>query len=135
MALLNVALPVVQVLLEIFRDRQGEIAKDAGVSKDVVGRIGQMMEGYLTQDERVNQQVYAEIEKARQHDAATQDRSDPIVNLLRGIVRPVITLTAFLWYVLARAQGVELNAEDYAIIGGILAFWFGFRPFEKTPKR
>lgn len=133
--MLNVALPVVQVLLEVFKSRQNEVARDAGVTKDAVSRIGQVVESYLTQDERALGTVYAEIEKARQHDAATQDRSDPIVNLLRGLVRPLITLTAFAWYVVARAQGVELNGEDYAIIGGILAFWFGFRPFEKLPKR
>lgn len=133
--MINAVLPVVKVLLEVFRNRQGDVARDAGVSKDAVSRIGQVVESYLTQDERALASVYAEIEKARQHDVATQDRSDPVVNLLRGLVRPLITLTAFAWYVVARAQGVELNGEDYAIIGGILAFWFGFRPFEKLPKR
>jgi len=35
------------------------------------------------------------------------------------------------WYIYARLNDIPLQAEDYAIIGGIMAFWFGFRPFEK----
>jgi hypothetical protein len=75
----------------------------------------------------------AKIDKARDSDAALNSLDLPrFVNVLRGIVRPVITLTAFFWYVYARATNVPMGAEDYAIVGGIMAFWFGFRPFEKA---
>jgi len=45
-----------------------------------------------------------------------------------------VTFAAMSWYLYARTQGIELTQEDYAIIGGVLAFWFGFRPFEKRRK-
>lgn len=130
MSLMNIAVPIVAALVEILRSRKEEVAKQTGVSKEAVGQVGDLLEQYLTRDERAMQVVMAEIEKARQHDAATLS-AVPIVELLRGLVRPVITLTAFAWYVLARVQGVTLTPEDYALIGGIVAFWFGFRTFEK----
>ncbi len=68
---------------------------------------------------------------ARKHDIATFDKNDLFSNRLRSIVRPICTLIAISWYVYARANEIPLGKEDYAIIGGILAFWFGFRPFEK----
>jgi hypothetical protein len=126
--------PIMTLIAQLLSQRSSEVAKQTGLSEDAVGKVGQAMAEYLSKDERTAQQVMAEIEKARGHDVATSSEdSPPIVQLMRGLVRPVITLTAFFWYVVARLQGIVLGAEDYAIIGGIMAFWFGFRPFEKAP--
>lgn len=72
-----------------------------------------------------------QLKSARMHDAQIFDATDKFSNTLRSSVRPIITIAAMGWYIWARANGVPLEGEDYAIIGGVLAFWFGFRPFEK----
>lgn len=69
------------------------------------------------------------LKSAREHDKASY--GDVLVDRLRGLVRPVCTMIAISWYVYARVNDIALGHEDYAIIGGILAFWFGFRPFDK----
>lgn len=115
--------------------KKTETAQKAGVAPSQVEQIGQALQSYLTQDERLQQQILAEVEKARQHDIATRVTHEPIVNIARGLVRPVITFTAMAWYVYARMNNIPLQPEDYSIIGGILAFWFGLRPFEKSVQR
>ncbi|MBI1308712.1 MAG: hypothetical protein GC129_02490 [Proteobacteria bacterium] len=124
--------PLLAGLIEVFRSRKADVAKDSGVSETVVGKVGDAVEAYLMKDEKAMQVLMGEIDKAREHDTAMNSvPMPPVVNLCRGMVRPVITFTAFLWYVYARVAGIDLGAEDYAIVAGILAFWFGFRPFEK----
>lgn len=125
--------PIVGVLLEFLRLKKGAGTKTVlpgGVPETTVGKVGAAVENYLTRDERVLQADYDETERARRHDVDMGIRV-PAIDVLRGLVRPVITLTAFFWYVYARVSGIEMMAEDYAIIGGVVAFWFGFRPFEK----
>jgi hypothetical protein len=136
--MLQAALPILGVLADALLTRKADIAKQTGLPEDAVGKVGAAVSDFLTRDERAAAAVMAEIEKARQHDAATGAEAPPVVVLLRGLVRPIITLAACFWYIFARLNNVPLLAEDYAIIGGIMAFWFGFRPFEKglrsTPK-
>jgi hypothetical protein len=129
--MLQLALPILSVLAEALLSHKTELAKQTGLSTETVDKVSNAVNDFLTRDERAASAVMAEIEKARNHDAATAENAPPIVVLLRGLVRPVITLAACFWYIYARLIGVELLAEDYAIIGGIMAFWFGFRPFEK----
>lgn len=71
------------------------------------------------------------VQQAREHDIQTFDPNDRFSNRLRSSVRPVITYTAMAWYIYARVTGYGLTHEDFAIIGSVLAFWFGVRPFEK----
>lgn len=73
--------------------------------------------------------VYKAMDKAREHDKASYGThwSGRVVDFFRGMVRPVITFTAFAWYIYARVTGIALSQEDYAIVGGVLAFWFGSR--------
>ncbi len=130
--MLQVALPILGVLADALLTRKAEIAKQTGLPEEAVGKVSAAVSEFLTRDERAAAAVMAEIEKARSHDVATADNAPPVVTLLRGLVRPVITLAACFWYIYARMAGVPLVAEDYAIIGGIMAFWFGFRPFEKV---
>jgi hypothetical protein len=124
--------PVLGVLAEFLRSKGPDVAKQTGVAESTVGQVGEALTRFLTQDERLAAQLAAEMEQARNHDVQGLTLAPPLVQLLRGLVRPVITLTAFGWYVYARSVGIVLAAEDYAIVGGIMAFWFGFRPFEKT---
>lgn len=132
MSVFALAVPVIEALVGYLNERKGDVARTTGLSEETVGKVSDAVTGYLTQDERATQAIMAEIDKAREHDAAMSGGSLlPVVALLRGLVRPVITLTAFFWYVYARAAGVPMGPEDYAIVGGVLAFWFGFRPFEK----
>lgn len=133
MTILNVALPVVAAIADYVSARKSDVARQTGLSEDTVSKVSAAVTDYLTKDERAVAAIMAEIDKARLHDSASVGpAAPPLVQLLRGLVRPVITLTAFFWYVWARMTGIELGAEDYAIVGGIMAFWFGFRPFEKT---
>lgn len=131
MSLVSVALPIIGSLLDIVRSRRDDVAKQTGVSVDAVGKVGDALQDYLSRDEKALKVVMDEIERARVHDIAMGQKAPPVVELLRGLVRPVVTLTAFGWYVLARMMDIPLTAEDYTLIGGIVAFWFGFRSFEK----
>lgn len=132
MNLLALIVPVFAALFGYLKGNTGTIARQTGLSEDVVGKVSSAVQDYFTRDQKAIETVMAEVDKARVHDTAMSAHEPPLVALLRGIVRPLITLTAFVWYVYARATGVVLGAEDYAIVGGILAFWFGFRPFEKA---
>lgn len=131
MSLITVALPIIGALVDVVRNRKDDVARGAGVSVDAVGKVGDLLQDYLSKDEKALQVVMNEIDKARQHDIATGAKAPPVVELLRGLVRPVITLCAFFWYVLARMADIPLSGEDYTLIGGVVAFWFGFRSFEK----
>ena len=129
--MLNVMLPLVGALFSGLQRNRNAIAEQAGVAPSTIEKVGAAMEAYLTKDERILQQASAELERARQHDIATQVTDMPSVNFARGMVRPLITFAAMGWYVYARVQNIPLTPEDYAIVGGVLAFWFGMRPFEK----
>ncbi|TKW61610.1 MAG: hypothetical protein DI628_03010 [Blastochloris viridis] len=132
MSLWNVAVQVLSVVNSLLTERKEDVAEKTGLSVEAVGKVSGVVGDILTKDERIREAVMAEIDKARAHDAAMGVANAlPIIGLLRGLVRPVITLTAFFWYVYARCAGVPMGAEDYAIVGGIMAFWFGLRPFEK----
>lgn len=127
-------LPIIGQIIGMVREQKGAIADKAGVSTEAVEKVTTAIENYISKDERVLQMAEQAINNARQHDTSTYNPQDKLVNTARGLVRPVCSFIAIVWYVAARACGVELLAEDYAIIGGILAFWFGFRPFEKRQK-
>lgn len=124
-------LPVIQVIVGYLLGRKAEVANLTGLDEKGVGKVGDALQQFLTQDASAQQMVYDQIDKARQADVATSAGAPPLVVLLRGLVRPLVTLVAFGWYVAARATGVTLGSEDYALIGGVVAFRFGFRPFEK----
>jgi hypothetical protein len=127
----SLVVPGLQALFAFLGARRERAEEKAGLA----GQVEKALDAYTGKDEKLVAVLMGEIEKARQHDAATLEREDRLVNRLRGLVRPVVTLVAFAWYVLARVCGIPLMAEDYAIVGGILAFWFGFRPFEKDGGR
>jgi hypothetical protein len=132
MSILEIAVPVLQAITGFMNERKADVAEKTGLSVETVGKVSSVVTDFLTTDERVVQAIMDEIDKARAHDnAMTASNILPAVSLLRGVVRPVITLTAFFWYVYARCAGLPMNGEDYAIVGGIMAFWFGLRPFEK----
>ena len=133
MSLIGVALPILQAVTGLMNDRKADVAEKTGLSVETVGKVSGVVNDLLTKDERVLEAIMAEIDKARVHDNAMGGSNIlPLVSMLRGLVRPVITLTAFFWYVYARCVGLEMSGEDYAIVGGIMAFWFGLRPFEKN---
>jgi hypothetical protein len=136
MSLWNVAVPVLSIVSGLLNERKADVAEKTGLSVETVGKVSGVVGDILTKDEKVMEAVMAEIDKARGHDTGMAVvNSYPLIGVLRGLVRPVITLTAFFWYVYARCTGVPMMAEDYAIVGGIMAFWFGVRPFEKGSDR
>lgn len=105
--------------------------KIEGVSSGVVDKVVDAFQDYVTKDEKAQVFLAEQIELSRQHDIKLMEHNSRFVNDLRGAVRPVVSFIAIGWYVYARVNDIALTHEDYAIIGGVLAFWFGFRPFEK----
>ena len=118
-------------IITLINHNRDQIASKTGVAPGAVSKVGQALEEYLSRDERFQQLAETAMQNARQHDISTFDQTDQIINRLRSSVRPLCSFVAMGWYVFARANNIPLAAEDYAIIGGVLAFWFGFRPFEK----
>lgn len=86
---------------------------------------------FIQRDDKAKALVASYIEQARQHDIATFDKSDKFTNRIRSLVRPVCTLLTLSWYIYARVMGIPLTPEDYTLIGGVVAFWFGVRSLEK----
>ena len=125
-----IAGPVISGLIALFRNSNQQPAIK-GVPQNAVDGVLDAFEAFATKDERAQKFAAAQMEKARQHDIATFDKTDIFTNRLRSSVRPLTTFVAMSWYIYARLNNIPLTAEDYTIIGGILAFWFGFRPFEK----
>ena len=121
-------------LFGLLKGNTKSIASEAGVDEGIVGKVLGAVEAYATKDERMQAFLAEQINKARQHDVATFDKTDLFSNRLRSTVRPLTTFAAMGWYIYARLNDIPLAAEDYAIIGGVMAFWFGFRPFEKRSK-
>jgi hypothetical protein len=132
MGLFDVALPLVSTVVGLVRDNKDGLAKAVGVDPDTIGKVGDALQDYLTRDARALKAVMDEIDRARQYDVQTSAGAPPVVLLLKGLVRPIVTFTAFIWYVFARVDGIALTDADYALVGGIVAFWFGFRSFEAT---
>ncbi|NBX75139.1 MAG: hypothetical protein EBQ92_01115 [Proteobacteria bacterium] len=129
--MLNIAAPIIGGIFDLLKGDSKQIAKNSGLEEGVVGKVLGAVEAYATRDERLQAMLAAEIDKARQHDVTTFDKNDLFSNRLRSSVRPLITFAAMAWYIYARLTGIPLAGEDYAIIGGVMMFWFGFRPFEK----
>lgn len=129
--MLNIAAPIIGGIFDLLKGDSKQIAKTSGLEEGVVGKVLGAVEAYATRDERLHAMLAAEIDKARQHDVTTFDKNDLFSNRLRSSVRPLITFAAMAWYIYARLTGIPLVGEDYAIIGGVMMFWFGFRPFEK----
>lgn len=107
------------------------LTKHSGADVQTVSKVVQAVETLVHQKPDVFSQAAQELQNARNFAQATLAQH-VVVDVVRGLVRPVITYVAMAWYVYARWNSISLTAEDYAIIGGILAFWFGFRPFEKV---
>ena len=131
MPLLATALPAV---FSFLRSDKKKLAEKAGVDEGVFDGVAGVIENYLTKDERAQKFWAEQMDNARKHDIATFDQGDKFINRLRSSVRPIVTFVALAWYVYARLNNIPLTSEDYAIIGGVLAFWFGFRPFEKRQR-
>ncbi len=122
-------------VLSVLSNGKSAIARGAGVDESTVGAVLKGVDVYLSKDERARTQLNDFVKDARAHDTATFVKDDLFSNRLRSMVRPVVTFAAMGWYLYARSHGIALTQEDYAIVGGVLAFWFGFRPFEKAGKR
>tara|TARA_Y100001960_G_C14781757_1_gene887387 strand:- start:2946 stop:3332 length:387 start_codon:yes stop_codon:yes gene_type:complete len=101
--------------------------KDLGVTNDITNAIA----AYLKNNAELEKEIIAEIDKARQHDITIGQNVSKFIINLRGLIRPVCTIAAFTWYIYAKLNNIELTSEDYSIIGGVLAFWFGFRSYDK----
>lgn len=132
--MIQTLIPFLGVALDVLRNKRGQIAEQTGVSAEAIDKVAIAFENQLNKDEKLAHMAAKHMEDARKHATATLVTDIWLVNLMRGLVRPITTFTALGWYVYARVQGIELLPEDYALIGGILAFWFGFRPFEKRQK-
>ena len=132
--MMQLALPLLASIVSLFDSKRKVLAETAGVTEDVMAVVSRTMTDFLTKDEKVMELTMKHMQDARSHDIATFDKADVMSNRLRSVVRPVCTFIAIGWYVYARVNNIPLQQEDFAIVGGILAFWFGFRPFEKKSK-
>lgn len=118
---------IAKILNSLVANKQ---VKDLGITDDVAKGIT----SYLQNNTKLEQEIVEEIDKARQHDIKTGQNTSNFVKNLRGSIRPICTIATFIWYLYAKLNHIELTSEDYSIIGGVLAFWFGFRSYEKKNK-
>lgn len=133
-------MPLAGVVADMLFSRRPAAGGGAGAAtgaqaKEVVAQMGEAVDRFMERDERLLQLAHSEVQDARRHDTAIGNGGLVLVDLLRGLVRPGITLAVFIWYIYARLHGIALSAEDYALVGGVLAFWFGMRLYEKQVGR
>lgn len=107
--------------------KNSDKGKTLGLTEDIANGIAT----YLQNNKELEKEIIAEVNKARQHDITIGQNVSKFVINLRGLIRPLCTIIAFVWYLYAKLNNIELTSEDYSIIGGTLAFWFGFRSYEK----
>lgn len=132
---MQLALPVISGLINLFRDNTAQIAQKSGVEEGVVQQVLCAVEHYATKEERYARFLAEQVDLARRHDSGLTAHTSRAMNDLRAAVRPVVSFIAIGWYVYARMMQIPLTQEDYAIIGGVLMFWFGMRPFEKRNEK
>lgn len=108
-----------------------EKAKSLGINDVVVNEVSNFIKSDHLFEKELNGQLSQELEKARKHDNDINSQVSSYVINIRGLIRPICTIAAFMWYVYAKLNNIVLDSHDYSIIGGILAFWFGFRSYEK----
>ena len=106
--------------------------KNSGIIKKSELKTLNLLEKEINESKTLNKEISQLLAKVVEHDAGLIKNNSSLVNNLRGIIRPICTLFAFAWYLYAKVNNIELSLEDYSIIGGILAFWFGFRTYEKS---
>ncbi len=121
----------VQLALGQIVGNEKELAQKIGADERIVKQVTNGIGSWITEPERLLKLETDFLKQAREHDVQTYNKDDLWVNRLRSSVRPVVTFVTLFWYVYARVTGLSLQEEDYVIIGGVFAFWFGFRPFEK----
>tara|TARA_Y100001960_G_C14503829_1_gene742972 strand:- start:228 stop:629 length:402 start_codon:yes stop_codon:yes gene_type:complete len=106
-------------------------AKSLGINDVVVNEVSNYIKADKIFEQEIDQHLSKELEKARKHDNDINSQVSSYVINIRGLIRPICTVAAFIWYVYAKLNNIDLDSQDYSIIGGILAFWFGFRSYEK----
>ena len=102
----------------------GALGKVADVVSEFVEDKDKANELAIKMQEIVNQSVNS----AREHDKASY--GNPMVDAIRGLIRPAITAAFSSMYVIAKlvpALGITFSEYDYAILGLVLAFWFADR--------
>lgn len=104
--------------------------KNLGLTDDIIQGISK----YIETNNDFEKEILKQAELARQHDLKSSEKNSQYINNIRGAIRPFCTLIAFAWYLYAKLNNIELNGQDYAMVGGILAFWFGFRSLDKKSK-
>lgn len=113
----------------------GALALIKGMTSDgTVRKAVDTVSNYLGKDERILDAANKQIDSARKHDTSITATAGVYIKALHSSVRPVITYVAFAYFIYAKLNDIVISDYDYAIIGGIIAFWFGFRPFEKRLK-
>lgn len=123
--------PILSTLFNVLSSQEKILSKETGISVSSIQHLSSVLQGYMSKDEKLLKLEQEFMNKARQHDMQTYTAGHNFVNGIRSLVRPICTFVSLAWYVYARMNDIELMSEDYAIIGGVLAFWFGFRPFDK----
>ena len=58
--------------------------------------------------------------------------SDGIVNIFRGTARPIISIIAMAVLAQVITQGVDISAGEWALLSGIVLWWFGDRTISKV---
>ncbi|KPJ66530.1 MAG: hypothetical protein AMJ43_07810 [Coxiella sp. DG_40] len=140
-------------VFEVVKGCASGIAKATGLDETVVSNVITGVSTYIEKDEiakeKVQTLISSELDKARQHELAFYSKSDKAGNFIRTITRPVVTMASIgclfamkIICVLSMLNDPEkisslvkdfpdaklmftLTTYDYAIVGGILAFWFG----------
>ena len=102
-------------------------ALDLGISEDIINAVS----SYLSKDIELDKNLTEQIKNAQDHDISIGQKLSKLVINLRGLIRPLCTIVILTWYLYAKLNNINLTTEDYSIIGGVLAFWFGFRTYEK----
>jgi len=76
--------------------------------------------------------MISDLQSARLLAAEEVKGAPAVLRVIAGLIRPGLAALTGVLYALAKFKQFPLNEWDYYLIGGVFAFYFGFRFLEKS---
>ena len=123
-------IPILSEVLQLIDTAVDKIFPDADKKEEIKSKLKLALLEQALEEKRL---VFQDLENARElyKEELREQGVYSWVKSLRALVRPIIALSAVVFYIGAKLKGIELTQLDYYLIGGVFAFYFGLRTLEK----
>ncbi len=123
-------IPIISDVLQLVDTAVDKIFPDADKKEEIKSKLKLTLLQQALEEKRL---VFQDLENARElyREELREQGVSTFVKNLRALVRPVIAFSSIGFYIGAKVNGIQLTEFDYYLIGGVFAFYFGLRTFEK----